>query len=397
MGSGRHSGQEAPTALVLGLAVHGLAVARALARYGVAVDAFAQHQPWQTATTRTRYAEVYRREGLNTDDLVDHLRAFARARPGGKPIVLFPTSDRMVSAIARHWPDLDDRYRLSWAHCRELVLELQQKVNLPARALAAGIPAPRTVTVVAGADPARLLAEFGAPAIAKPSMPLASFKAAIVSQPEELAALVARHAADLPFVLQTYIEGDGPSLWAATAYLDHGRELGLLTSRKLAAFPPDTGIGTVFATAGNAEVARLARQFFAGLDLSGPVAVEFKRDREGRYWLIEPNLGRTEYCVDLAIQSGLNLPCMEFRQAAGLPPDASLARPTQDRAWFDTDRDPACHRRFQAGPLAGSVGDPIFPFAGHGDPLPWAWALAEGAVRAVRGGVGDLLRSRRRP
>ena len=44
------------------------------------------------------------------------------------------------------------------------------------------------------------------------------------------------------------------------------------------------------------------------------MAVEFKRSADGRLWMIEPNVGRTEYCVDVCIGNGFDLPWLGRRR-----------------------------------------------------------------------------------
>lgn len=385
------AGAGEPLALVCGFAVHGLAVARALARRGVEVHALADRERFRGPTTFTRYAQVHVRDGLNTDRLLAHLEEFA-AKHAGRPIVLFPTSDRMAGTVARHWSRLEGRYVLSWAHCRDLVLKLQSKDSLAEFAARAGVRYPRS-RVLAGADEAAgILADLRAPLIIKPVRPLSSFKAINVAGEQELAELARRFPADLPFLCQEYIAGGDGTLHACTFYLDHGREICALASRKLAAAPPGLGQGTVFVTEDNPRTLAIARGLLAGVDLSGPVAVEFKRDEAGEFWLIEPNVGRTEYCVDLAIQAGVNLPYVEYCCALGLPVPADCSGAPGPRAWFDTDKDPLCYLR--SGDLARSTlpgMKPVFPFLGHGDPGPvMASALAQ-AIDALRTGAGRLL------
>lgn len=387
------SPSQAP-ALVIGLAIHGLALVRALASRGVEVHAFAHKERRPGPTTYTRHARVHERDALNSPALVEHLVEFARHRRTGGRIVLFPTSDRMVEAIATGWGSLEPHYLLSWAHCRELVLRLQSKAGLAEFARRAGIDYPRSAVIETAGDCARIAADLRLPAIVKPARPLSSFKALIVEDTAGLQALVHRYSRDLPFVIQEYIAGDDGTLHACTAYLDRGRELCSFTSLKLASSPPGLGQGTVFVTEDNPATRDLARRFLAGLDLSGPVAVEFKRDPQGRYWLIEPNVGRTEYCVDLAIQSGLNLPWIEYCHVLGREVPAQVNGAVRPSAWFDTDKDPLCwlrlsrHQRARIPPGTSTV----FPYAGHRDLKPLLVSSVQQLTGTLRSGAGWLLR-----
>ena len=119
-----------PIALVLGFSLPGLAIARALAGAGIEVHAISE--PSDSPALSTRFATVHVREGVNSSRLVSILLEFAVNHLRGRKAVLFPTSDNMVEALARGWPELEPHFLLSWAHCRELVLTLLRKQNLPA-------------------------------------------------------------------------------------------------------------------------------------------------------------------------------------------------------------------------------------------------------------------------
>jgi D-aspartate ligase len=375
-----------PLALVTGFTIHGLAVARTLSRHGVEVHAFTPPGSRHSPASYTRYAAVHVRDNLNSDALVEHLLKFAGSRPINQQIVLFPTSDRMAAAIAGSWDRLSSRFLLSWAHCRDLVVTLQMKDNLPAFAERSGIRHPRSIIINTQSDCTDAIGLLQLPCIVKPVKPLSAFKALIVRSGDELSQLAINYATDLPFIAQELIDGDEGSLYACTTFLDHGRELCMLTSRKLAASPPGLGQGTIFATESNPEVEVLTRRFLAGLDLSGPVALEFKRDGRGQYWMIEPNVGRTEYCVDLAIQSGIDLPWVEYCHATGRAVGEEFKTLRQHRAWFDTDKDPLCYlhnrRKLYSAPTA--VGSPVFPYFGTHDWKPLVVSLAQQAVALAK-------------
>jgi predicted ATP-grasp superfamily ATP-dependent carboligase len=331
------------------------------------------------------------RTGLNTTALVDHLLDVRRAMPDGRKVVLFPTSDRMVRSIADAWEALEPHYLLSWSHCRALVVTLQQKDNLARFAQRAGISYPASDVMNGSTDLERIMCMATLPLVVKPTRPLSSFKAIKVATRDELAAVACRFAADLPFVVQAWIEGGQDTLYACTTFLDRGHPLFLFPSHKLAASPPEVGQGTVFECCESAGLRDATRQFLRQFDLSGPVAVEFKKDPDGRYWLIEPNVGRTEYCVDLLIQSGINLPHLEYLYATGQGDRAQVPDYLIDRVWYDTDKDPLSFARYAGALLAGGkLRSPIFPFAGHADWKPVAVATWRLAVRGARAAARRL-------
>src|SRR5262249_54862033 len=135
--------------------------------------------------------------------------------------------------------------------------------------------------------------------------------------------------------------------------------------------------------------AEAAAAFLQQLDLSGPVAVEFKRDAAGRFWFIEPNVGRTEYCVDLAIQAGFDLPVLEYLHVTGAPVQQALPARTRARVWFDTDKDPRCFitNLKWLRDANGRLRRPIFPFLGHRDWQPLSVSIMQQLGAAARIGA----------
>jgi predicted ATP-grasp superfamily ATP-dependent carboligase len=224
------------------------------------------------------------------------------------------------------------------------------------------------------------VAGFRQPLILKPVQPLSSFKTHIVHSLAEARAFVAGKLHDLPLLCQEYIEGGDEALHFGELLLDHGRPLFGMTGRKVLSHPPGQGQATVAETHADAEVLRLTERFFAGSNLSGPAALELKRDPQGGFWVIEPTIGRTEFLVELCIAAGFNQPWMEFELACGRPvePPARLV----ERVWYDTERDPLAYLRLcrQHRSLAPRGKAPVFPYWGHGDVGPWRRAMAQ-AVR----------------
>lgn len=385
-------------ALVVGFSIHGLAVARALALRGIQVHCLADAHVPPYPTTYTRYAKVHCRPGLNTAPLATYLIELANEIGSQHKIALFPTSDRIVKAIGAAWEQLEDRYLLSWSHCRELVLKLQRKDSIAEYCEQAGVRYPRTRVIASSTSSDSCIAELQFPLVIKPAQPLSSFKAIRIGDLSELRRYVSQYAGDLPFVVQEWIEGPEPSLYSCTTLLDRGAPLFMFTSRKIAASPPGIGQGTVFETIDNVEIQEISARFLSQMDLSGPVAVEFKRDPDGRFWLIEPNVGRTEYCVDVAIQSGFNLPYIEYLKATGAASNISLPTRQKECAWFDTDKDPACFltnlRTLRAE--SGERRKVVFPFLGHDDWRPLAASFVQQIGRYFRAAGNRVTRPFRR-
>src|SRR5690606_27363536 len=138
-----------------------------------------------------------------------------------------------------------------------------------------------------------------------------SFKTHICSSKDELYNFVSSQRDNWPLVVQELIEGPDSNLYFYSSFLSRGRELFGMSGRKVRASPPGLGRATIIESVEDTGVREAAQRMTAQWQISGPVALEFKKDRNGSYWFIEANVGRTEYCIDLMIQAGFNVPFIE--------------------------------------------------------------------------------------
>lgn len=360
-------------ALVVGMDSHGLAVARALGSSGVYVVAL-EREVRPPGTSSRHLRQLHYVPDFSEQHLLPALRQIRSDLATIDKVALFLMNDRQVGIIGRHIAELSKLYRISWADSAKTVLSLQGKDSLELASSRQGLRYPRSVVFNHAAE-AHLAFGFVFPIILKPVQPLSSFKTKVIHTESEIEPFLNRYAHDLPILCQEYIEGGDEALVFGQLLLDRGKPLFGLTGRKVLSHPPGQGQATVAELHHDDEVLQLTEQFFAGTDLSGPAALELKRDPAGRYWVIEPTIGRTEFLVELCIAGGFNQPKMEFELACGLPVSVSTTvRPT---VWYDTERDPLVFLRLCISerrlPPRGKHA--TFPYFGHRDakPLLRAW------------------------
>lgn len=378
-------------ALVLGMSIHGLAISRALARAGIEV--YAIEQSPQLPATATRYAKVLYADGINSERAADILLEQRRFLPQDRPAVLYASSDNMVRSIAANWSRLEPYFRVSWSDSISTVQHLINKANLEQVCRDRDVLYPRSSILGEGDSIDAAIEEVGLPILVKPIRPLSGFKAVHIEHAEQLHRLVDQFRGDLPFLVQRWIPGGDETLYFCSMVLDNSQPLAVFTGRKLRAFPSGTGVGTVVESCPAPDVRAISEQFVAGLGLSGPIAIEYKRDPEGRYWLIEPNVGRTEYSVDLIIQHGLNFPLLEYKLAQGRP-EAAPDMPRREVIWYDSERDPLCYAKlcWQQLTLKPYGKTPVLPYFGHGDSRPLLRALRRLCARLVAAPINRLER-----
>jgi len=373
-----------PIALVLGFSIHGLAVARALHSSGIEVHAVSE--TGDLPTCKTSVATVHVDERIKSLDAISCLLDLRRKIPRDRNLVLFPTNDKIVGVLAERWDELDDTFRLSWSDCRDRVRDLIRKDGFASFVEDNGLLAPRSRILRDGAGVRPVLEELRAPVIVKPVVPLGTFKALRYSSLDQAAADVDRWAPEYPVIVQEWIEGDDTDLLFASYFLDRGEVTAEFSGRKLLSAPRALGQGVIVEDYWDDELSRQGRDVARALAVSGPVAVEFKRGNDGQLWLIEANVGRTEYSVDLLIGSGLNLPAIEYDYVCGNTQAQDPAVARRNVTWLDTEKEPLALLKYFAYTRRHkeSINKLVFPYFGHRDFGPLMAATMVFGKRALK-------------
>lgn len=350
----------------MGLCAHGLAIVRSLHAANVKVIAFEANR--DLPGTRTRRAEIRFVPDINGPALVDSLVDFAATNAVSAPPVLFLTNDRMIETVGTHAARLAGKYRLSWADSRAALLPLLRKDRIEGRCAETRLNYPKTRLIANLADLAPAAAGMRFPLIAKPTKPISAIKTLVIDSPEMLDPAGKKLATSLPVILQEFIAGDDRSIRFGALYLKNGTPVARFEGRKLRSRP--MGHTTIAVAERNDAIHELAKRFFDGLGLSGPVSLELKRGPDGTEWVIEPTVGRTDFWVGLCIANGVDLPVIEFQSELGQSADTIAQRDTH--IWINGERDPGAliwTLMRAPGRLLGRKVRGVY--ANAGDPSPW--------------------------
>ncbi|WP_199610389.1 carboxylate--amine ligase [Flocculibacter collagenilyticus] len=371
-------------ALVIGLCSHGLAICRALHKEGVPV--YAIERDFKLPATHTNTATIIKVSQINDDSLIDELIAIRRKVPGSKNPIIFPTNDKMVGIIAKHWKRLSDYYLLSWSECTETVGRLQLKSELEGICQAQNIHFPQSYLISHEDELVNTDNQIQYPLIVKPDVPMSSFKVALVNDKAELRKLVQDHAQSLPFICQQWIEGDDTRLVFCSMFLIDGKAVSSFVGRKLASYPPTLGQGMIMAPTTDENLLALSNRFFEQTKYTGPASLEFKMDNDGEYWLIEPNMGRTEYSVECAIANGVNLCFVEYLYEINKSADLPVYHQNNTRVWLDTEKSALIYLKHVLKHSSFKVEDkrPCFPYMALHDIKPSIFSLYKTVKRTLR-------------
>lgn len=323
------------TAVVVGLCAHGLTLTRSLSRAGCRVVALEANRT--LPGLKTVSARIIFVEDINGPGLVSSLISLAPDLSAAGAPVLLLTNDTMVETVAKTYEQLSKHYRISWADCATRILPLLRKEDVHRRCIDIGMLHPRSVLIRPGHDLVRRVDDLGFPIIFKPDRPVSSYKTLICEDALQLQAQRKIIERSLPAIAQEFIPGTDSVIHFAALYLDRGKILARYEGRKLRSRP--MGHTTIAIGEANDQTHRIAKRFFSGLELSGPVSLEVKADTSGQLWVIEPTVGRTDFWVGLCVNDGIDLPVIEYFHATDRP--CTIVDQHDQTLWINEERDPA--------------------------------------------------------
>jgi D-aspartate ligase len=317
------------------------------------------------------------------------------ARQQSEPPVLFYESDEDLEFIVRHRERLNEcfRFLLPPPDLLAQLLDKEQFLELAARM---GLRVPRSQVLspkLAEEPPQQLDPSF--PLVIKP-LPhrdhdwythVASGKALRVESPASLTALWPKlRATRLRFLAQELVEGPETRVESYHVYVDTGgRAAGEFAGRKIRTYPAEFGRSTALETVTDATLLSTGRRVIEQLGLTGVAKLDFKRDADGRLFLLEVN-PRFSLWAHLGALAGVNLPALAYADLTGggrMAP--SVARSGVRWTWPRPDAEAARERGI---PLRSWLGSTLRSEAktnlSWDDPMPFirGWLLPNMAVGA---------------
>jgi len=398
-------------AVLLGVGLPALEVARSLGRRGIEVIGVDWRRNW---VSRSRYLARMvcpnREDHVEMHKVLEQLACEFPERP-----FLMPLRDDHVLFVSRHREALGRQYRFLepapevlegvvskrglWDLCHEIVPMPDTRFLDPhddLHALASQITYPCIMKPELSDDWSRY----------RPPMVTQEQKVIEIHSPADLlrvAALLGVTYGDT--VIQEPIPGPDSNLYYLVAYLNgSGEPLATFVGRKLRTCPPHFGNGTYVQSVHAPEVVELGLRLLSKLRYRGSVGVEFKLDpRDGLFKLIEMN-ARFGLWDGFGAVCGVDFAYLAYADAVGLP----LPSHNGYKAgvyWMQPDRDfwtALQYRRAGELTLGGWLRSilrcRVFAPAAWDDPMPWfalnlsfGRALASAAQGRLSGAVASAL------
>ncbi|GAB3678490.1 carboxylate--amine ligase [Salinisphaera aquimarina] len=343
-------------AIVVGGGLNGLGVVRSLGRAGVPV--IVADSDAKAPGMRSRYARALRYDADTADGLSTALNSVARDKNQDRPVLIL-TTEKAVAFVTREYYQLEKMFHMTLSP-PAAVQACTHKSTVMEIAQAAGLAHPRTVAVRQTAD-IEAIKSLRPPLIVKPAYHDSGYskifrKAYCVPDRESTITLVERMLPTLAdIIVQEWIPGADSDIYFCLQYRPRGSGQPVsFVGRKLRSWPPRTGGTASCMAAPEAEtVIDSTNDFFAKAGISGLVSMEYKRDSsDGRYMVVEPTVGRTDFQEEIATLNGVNIPLAAYCDSLGLElPKSTTPSP---RIWRERISD----SRSAADPLAESVDQP---------------------------------------
>jgi D-aspartate ligase len=331
-----------PPAVLLGLdSMQGLQVARILSRHGVRVVGVASSERHYACRTRACEVVIAR----SRDELFTFLKTFGEGIDG--EAVLIPCQDGRVLSVSRARDELSRWYRIVLP-APDVVEMLMDKVAFYTYAAENGFPIPETHILRSAEDAERAAGSLPFPAVLKPAMrtsqwtELTDEKAFMVSSEKDLLEIYDRFSMiDDPLIAQEWVPGGISELYSCNCYFSQSGELlSTFVARKLRQWPVDTGQSSLGEEVRDDTVLQESIRLLRSVDYRGLGYVEMKRDpSRGRYYIIEPNVGRPTGRSAIAEAGGVALHLTAYCDAADLPLPGNRRQEYRGVRWVHLRRD----------------------------------------------------------
>jgi len=311
-------------AVVVGGTLNNLGVVRSLSRAGMPI--YLLETTRMCAAGWSRHCQFVPIPSLEGSSLIDSLVALRSQLPE-RP-VLFLGADQSVNAVSAELDRIEPLYRISLPP-PEIVRALAEKVLFHELAERNGFAVPRGVGIASTAD-LTLLRHLAPPIVIKPSDKVLVLNGTVeravrVNTLGEASTVCAQMLERAPMVIaQEWIHGPDTAIFFTLFSCDrNGKVVGQFCGRKVVCSPPAVGNTAVCIAAPEVadELSIQTIDFISRVGYLGLGSLEFKRDsRTGRFMIIEPTVGRTDWQEEIATLCGTNLPLITY--------DAELDRPS---------------------------------------------------------------------
>ncbi len=301
--------------VVLDINFAGYGILRSLASYGIPLIGLYSDPSLPEARTRLCKQKYHFSDDAELLQRLTTLPELAYEKP-----VLMLTSDAYVTFYTEHRERLDALFLVDMPNTERVNL-LLNKDQFSIYAEEHDILIPQTIAITPETDLEAVTRDFPFPAILKPAEKDERWrrsnlkKAFHIEDGQELLAICkkAQPYSD-NLILQQWVPGRDSNVYYCLGYFDsNGDAIATFTGYKLRQWPVGTGSTATTTIASAPWVEKETKRIFKQLHYRGFGSIEFKRhDSDGKYYLMEPTVGRLNLQEYAATLNGVNIPLAAY-------------------------------------------------------------------------------------
>ncbi len=373
----------------------GLQTARILADNGVPVIGFAEDL--DHFCTKTNTCEKVLQSGTMSDELIENLIKLGNELE--QKAVLYPCQDASVLLVSQNREKLKPYYHISLPS-NETVELLMNKPRFYDFAQKENLPVAKFFILKERKDALEAVDKLDFPCVLKPHMrspkwekntKLKAFKVMNVDEFLETYDKICEWSDIL--MIQEWIDGDDTSLYSCNSYYNKNSEsLADFTAKKLRQWPILTGNTSLGVDVLDKMVLDVTTELFKKVDYVGLGYVEIKKDiKTGKYYIIEPNIGRPTGRSALAEACGVDLIYTMYCDCLGLPLPDSRTQELKNVKWIHLRTDLlSAYNYWKKGKLTfrdwlkSMTGKKFYAVISLKDPVPFLVELRTGIVYSIK-------------
>jgi predicted ATP-grasp superfamily ATP-dependent carboligase len=373
----------------------GLQTARILANYDVPVIGLAENL--DHFCTKTNACEKVIPSGKMSNELIENLIKLGKELD--QKAVLYPCQDTSVLLVSQNREKLEQYYHISLP-ANETVEMLMNKPRFYEFAQNNNLPVAKFFLLKNRKDAEIASGKLNFPCVLKPHMRspkweentrLKAFK--VLNQDELLAMYDKICDWSDTLMLQEWIEGDDTSLYSCNSYYNkYSESLTDFTAKKLRQWPIVTGNTSLGVDVIDDTVLDVTTDLFRRVNYVGLGYVEIKKDiNTGKYYIIEPNIGRPTGRSALAEACGVDLIYTMYCDCLGLPLPDTRVQKFKNIKWIHLRTDlQSAYNYWKTGKLTFSEwwksmkGKKFYAVISLKDPMPFLVELKAGLIFSLK-------------
>lgn len=373
----------------------GLQTARILSDNGVPVIGLAEDL--DHFCTKTNTCEKVIPSGKMSDELIKNLIKLGKELD--QKAVLYPCQDASVLLVSQNREKLEPYYYISLP-ANETVELLMNKPRFYDFAQKENLPVAKFFILKERKKALEAVDKLIFPCVLKPHMrspkweentKLKAFKVMNVDEFLETYDKICEWSDKL--MIQEWIDGDDTSLYSCNSYYNKSSEsLADFTAKKLRQWPIVTGNTSLGIDVIDETVLKATTDLFKKVNYVGLGYVEIKKDvKTGKYYIIEPNIGRPTGRSALAEACGVDLIYTMYCDCLGLPLPDTRTQKLKNIKWIHLRTDLlSAYNYWKKGKLTfrewlrSMKGEKFYAVISLKDPVPFLVELRTAIVFSIK-------------